>query len=342
MKVYWDSLKQDIQFLLAFLLAIVVFVAMVIFIYPGDEEAVLQISGFSEMGDWEASYGIVFGEDAPYKFWLAFLIFSFIGIFYVALPVLSGTTIVSKDVDNNTIDLLMGNPLSKRRVFIEKLLEVLTISSIPILVLFLSLLAFSWFIGQNIAVTLLFAACIQLLPLTCGIAILSSFFSIFFLSADRARKFMAIIVVGSFLISLIVSYSEELEFLKYFQVFYYYDSPQTLLKPSFDKISWNKSIIMIIFSLVMFCFCFYINEKKDYFPHYSHKIKEKTKKDTGIPLLFFYSRKFQERFPCFVEELQSDKLIIYIFGIVLIISGLITPSMYPGDSAWLPLRKTYN
>ncbi|MFX0207605.1 MAG: ABC transporter permease subunit, partial [Candidatus Hodarchaeota archaeon] len=53
-------------------------------------------------------------------------------------------------------------------------------------------------------------------------------------------------------------------------------------------------------------------------------------------------RKFQERFPCFVEELQSDKLIIYIFGTVLIISGLITPSMYPGDSAWLSLTKTYN
>ena len=136
-------------------------------------------------------------------------------------------------------------------------------------------------------------------------------------------------------------FSEELEFLKYFQVFYYYDSPSTILKPSIGEVVWDKALYLLIFAILIFGMIFVINDRKDLIPHFSHKIDEKKSKEKGIPFLFFFVGRFQDRYPSFIEQLQSDKSFIYLFALLMTISGLVTPSMYPGDEAWVGLSKTY-
>jgi ABC-type transport system involved in multi-copper enzyme maturation permease subunit len=139
-----------------------------------------------------------------------------------------------------------------------------------------------------------------------------------------------------------VLFSAELEFLKYFQVFYYYDSASTILKPSLEQVVWDKALYLIIFSIFIFGIIFVINDRKDLIPHFSHKVQEKKSKEKGIPLLFFFVGRLQHRFPSFVEQIQSDKVIVYLFALLMTISGLVTPSMYPGDEAWVGLSKTYS
>ncbi|NHJ01849.1 MAG: hypothetical protein EAX86_06870 [Candidatus Heimdallarchaeota archaeon] len=341
MKVFLDNIKQEKGLIFAFLLFSSIFITLIIMVYPGDAAAVEQITGLEDMGDWEAIYGIAYGEGGEYRFWLALLLFSYVGIFYTALPVLMGTNVFSKDNDDNTLDLLMSNPIARRKVLLEKILAVLAISFGSIFYLFIVIYLSSLVIGQNISVEILFASCIQLFTLLVFISLLSIFFAVLFLDSGRAKRYVGIIIVGSFIISLLVLFSEELEFLKYFQVFYYYDSAATILKPSIEQVVWDKAVYLIIFSILLFGIILVINDRKDLIPHYSHKFEEKKAKEKGIPLLFFFIGRFQHRFPSFVEQIQSDKPFIYIFALLLTVSGLVTPFMYPGDIAWIGLSKTY-
>ncbi len=342
MKVFLDNIKQEKGLIFAFLFFSSIFILLIIMIYPGDEAAVEQVTGLEDMGDWEAIYGIVYGEGGEYRFWLALFLFSYIGILYTAIPAFMGTNIFSMDNDDNTLDLLMSNPITRRKVLLEKILAVLVISLGSIVYLFIVVYFSSLVIGQNISVEILFASCIQLFTLLVFISLLSIFFAVLFLDSGRAKRYVGIIIVGSFIISLVVLFSEELEFLKYFQVFYYYDSATTILKPSIDQVVWDKAVYLTIFSILLFGIILLINDRKDLIPHYSHKVQEKKAKEKGIPFLFFFIGRFQHRFPCFVEQIQSDKPFIYIFALLLTVSGLVTPFMYPGDIAWIGLSKTYS
>ncbi|MHA2075420.1 MAG: ABC transporter permease subunit [Candidatus Hodarchaeales archaeon] len=342
MKVFLDSIKQEKGLVLAFLFFSTIFIALIIMIYPGDTAAVEQITGLEDMGDWEAIYGIVYGEGGEYRFWLAFFLFSYIGILYTAIPALVGTNVFSKDNDDNTIDLLLSNPITRRKILLEKFLAVITMCFGSILYLFLLVYLLSLVIGQNISVELLSASCIQLFTLLVFISLLSVLFAVLFLDSGRAKRYIGFIIVGSFIIGLFVLFSAELEFLKYFQVFYYYDSASTILKPSLEQVVWDKALYLIIFSIFIFGIIFVINDRKDLIPHFSHKVQEKKSKEKGIPLLFFFVGRLQHRFPSFVEQIQSDKVIVYLFALLMTISGLVTPSMYPGDEAWVGLSKTYS
>ncbi|MFX0013470.1 MAG: ABC transporter permease subunit [Promethearchaeota archaeon] len=342
MKVFLDNIKQERGLIFAFLLFSSMFIILIIMIYPGDEAAVEQITGLEDMGDWEATYGIIYGEGGEYRFWLALFLFSYIGILYTILPALMGTNVFSKDNDDNTLDLLMSNPITRRKILLEKILAVLSMSLVSIAYLFIIIYISSLVIGQDISIDLLLASCVQLFTLLVFLSLLSIFFAVLFLDSGRAKRFVGIIIVGSFIINLFVLFSEELEFLKYFQVFYYYDSASTILKPSLEQVVWDKAFYLIIFSILIFAIILVINDRKDLIPHFSHKVQEKKSKEKGIPFLFFFIGKFQQRYPCFVEQIQSDKAFIYIFALLMTLSGLITPLMYPGDVAWVGASKTYS
>lgn len=342
MQVFYDNIKQEKGVLIVFFLFSAVFLGLVIFAYPGDAAAVEQIAGFENMGDWEAVFGMVYGSGSEYRFWLAMLVFSYVGILYTAIPALMGSNVFSKDNDDNTLDVLMANPVSRRKILLEKILSVILMSLLSIIYLFIIVYCFSLIIGQSIAIDLLFATCLQLLTLLIFISLLSIFFAVLFLDSGRAKRYIGFIIVFSFVISMVVMFSKELEFMKYFQIFYYYDSPSTILKPSLDKVVWDKAIYLVLLSIVAFIAKLVINDRRDLVPHYSHEKKDKVSKGKGIPILFFYVSKLQNRYPSFVEEIQSDKLIVYLFAILMSISGLITPPMYPGDASWLGASKTYS
>ena len=341
MYILRDTIKQEKLILLAFLFFSTIFIALVIFIYPGDVDAVEQIAGFQDMGDWEASFGMIYGPGSEYRFWLAMLIFSYVGILYTAIPALMGTNVFAKDNDDNTIDFLMSNPITRRKILLEKIFVVLLMSLASVIYLFIIVYAFSLLVGQNISIELLFATCFQLYTLLIFVSLLSIFFAVLFLDSGRAKRYIGFIITGSFILSMIVLFSEELEFLKYFQIFYYYDSASTILKPEFSKVVWDKAIYLMIFSIILFGIILVINDKNDLVPHLSHEIVEKKRKEKGIPFLFFYTSRLQNRFPSFVEEIQSDKLIIYLFALLMTTSGLITPLMYPGDESWVKTSKAY-
>ena len=341
MNVFRDTLKQEKLILFAFLLFSTIFIALVIFIYPGDAAAVEQIAGFENMGDWEAVYGMKYGTGSEFRFWLAFLVFSYVGILFTAIPALMGTNVFSKENDDNTLDFLMGNPITRRKILLEKVFSVLLMSLGSIIYLFFLIFNCSVIIGQDLDLGILFASCLQLYTLLIFISLLSIFFAVLFLDSGRARRYIGFIIIGSFIISMVVLFSKELEFLKYLQVFYYYDSASTILKPSFSKVVWDKAIYLIAFSIILFALILLVNSERDLVPHFSHEIHYKKYRESGIPFLFFYVRKLQNRYPCFVEEIQSDKLIIYLFALLMTTSGLITPLMYPGDVGWLGASKAY-
>ncbi len=341
MNIFLDNIRSEKNLLIAFLLISTVFIALVILMYPGDEAAVEQMSGFESMGDWEAVFGIVYGEGGEFRFWIAMLVFSYVGIIYTAIPALTGTSIFSKDNDERTLDILMANPITRQRILIEKIFSVLFMSFLSIVYLFLIIYFFSLVIDQNISFSILIASCFQLYMLLVFVGLLSSFFAILFLDSGRARLYVGFIIIGSFVLNMFVLFSEELEFLKYFQVFYYYDSASTILKPSFERIVWDKVIYLTLISIIIFGLILYVNNKNDLVPHYSHQVKTIKNKERGIPLLFFFVARLQNRYPSFVEQIQSDKLIIYIFTIIMVVSGIAYPPMYPGDEAWIKAYQTY-
>lgn len=170
---------------------------------------------------------------------------------YIYLPLaiysgLLGSGIISKEEKDKTAEYLFTLPVSRRKVILSKLFVAILYSMLINLIIILGCyLAFMRFNPEDIFFTFLRNMSLgvfltQMIFLSIGVA-LSSLLKQYKLSGTITISIM----IATFMLNILIGFVEDLDFLKYFSPFNYYNS-SNMLEGIFEL-----SFLLITFSIVI-------------------------------------------------------------------------------------------
>lgn len=175
--------------------------------------------------------------------------------------VIQGSSILSKEEDEKTIEFLLSKPVSRSSIITAKIFSVLT--NLVILNLIISIISFVTIELVNNdsydrkALLLLFIAPILMQITFAAIGLL---ISIFIVKARINFPTGVGIVLGCYFISIIASISIKADFLKYFTPFKYVDGADIIIKQSIEL---KYLVIMAVVTLACVVATYIIYNKKD-------------------------------------------------------------------------------
>jgi ABC-2 type transport system permease protein len=184
--------------------------------YP---EGLLNIFGVGSIEDMFTPAGFLSTEAFG---WLVPLLFA---IFATVM----GAQLIAGEEEDNTLDLLLSNPVSRTRVAVEKWLGMVAVTAVLGVALFLSVVAAGAAFDLAIPVSHYAAACFQALLL--GLVFGSLAFAIGAIGGRRGLILGAVaaFAVGTFLINALSDLADWLKTVSYISPFRYYDSNTPLV-----------------------------------------------------------------------------------------------------------------
>lgn len=202
--------------------------------YP---EAFLEAFGIGEGGlDMTTAYGW-FGMEG-------YLFVVLIGGSYAAIL---GSSILSKEEDDKTIEFLLSKPISRNHVLVGKGLVTIINLVLLNLILFVTLLI-TFAIVDKIDFSTTLLLCVGALILDLIFASVAMAISIF---VTKSRKVMSIslgLVIGLYFLDIIATLTEKLTFLKYFTPYEYVNAIDIINHHKIEPIYLLISIGIVIIS----------------------------------------------------------------------------------------------
>ena len=345
MHIMLETLRSEKGMIKGFGIGILLYSIMMILMYPGEDfKKYLEAMEGNQM--MEAILQLDFEYESVFRTYIAIYIFAFLYIVLVVLSGLSGTAIITRDLEDNTLDLFMSNPITRRRIFTEKWLAMALVALVFDIVGFLTIWLIPLASGYEVPVTFNLAAWAQLLPLQLAIGSIGAFLAIFTKDIGKARQLFSIFIGSSYVISMVGGVSKPFaDTVGKLSIFQYYDGMGTFLMISSKDIEWLNTIILLVITFVFFAVTLYWVSYRDLIPHYSKEdekeIIEKKGKKKGIPKLFFFTSGLKNRFPCMIEQIQADKKGINIYAWMLGVMGILMPLIYIGNDEMESIIEAY-
>ncbi|MFW9928471.1 MAG: ABC transporter permease [Candidatus Thorarchaeota archaeon] len=334
MRIFSETLRESRNILIGVSVIAVSLILLVVAMYPGDEKALEILTTLENIGIYQIFIQATYGEGAEYRLFLAFEVFSYIFFIPIVMTVFLGSSVFAAEQDNNRLDILMSMPISRRRIFLEKWLSMLVISTIFVVIGFLASWIPSTIMNYKIPIDSLLLTWMLMLPLIVLTGTLASFFGIYYLDRFKARIYLFGLIALMFILVIISRTNDSLEFLSYFSIFQYYNGADILLKPNLSDIKLSDPLILLVLTLLLFILILWWVEGHDLIPHYDQEKPKKEGKVRGIPKMFFYVKYLRYRYPSLVEQITADRMIINLFLVFVVFIGLSGPLFYPGDAEW--------
>lgn len=183
--------------------------------------------------------------------YIAVYMLAFVPLYLAVYMVMLGLGIVSNDEDSGRLDLLLGTPVPRWQVIVEKFAAL-----VVILLLVLVLNSAGAAIGvlltsemQALPLSRLVDAALAMLPVTLIMATMTLFFSTLLRSRTLATGLTGAIIIGSYLVNNLAPIAQEaLGTIKYASFFHYF-SPLGTMRTG---IVWGDFLIMLVIALVLF------------------------------------------------------------------------------------------
>jgi len=209
----------------------------------------LEAFGLGEGGlDMSTSYG-----------WYGMEGYLFVSLLASSYAALIGSTILSREEDDQTIEFLLSKPLSRNQVLFGKGLIVLTNLVIMNILLFLTLFIMFTIVGDFlIKTTLLIIAGIFLLQVI--FASVSFALSIFITKSRQVMSISIGLVVGLFFLDIIATLTDQLSFLKYFTPYEYVNAVSIINDQHIEPTYLLISLCIIVISMTI---TWYVYNRKD-------------------------------------------------------------------------------
>lgn len=217
-------------------LGLVLMAALIVYIYPSYSD---QLAAFEIPEALRALIGEVdFGTP---KGFLAAEFFSWIPIILAVFAITSGTAAIGGEESNGTLDLLLAQPVSRRRVAIEKLAGLLIASTAIVLIAYIGWLISVPFVDIDVGLGELAVATLNLLPLVLVLQSLACLATVMFASRGTATGAVTAFAVGSYFINFIASLVESIEPIRIVSVFHHYHGIDVLM----DGVHWSGLGLLI-------------------------------------------------------------------------------------------------
>ena len=197
----------------------------------------------------------------PYGF-LNIEVLSFLWLYAGIYLVFAASSILAQEVDKKTIELSLSKPITRTKYLASKII------SLYLVIIFMMIIAFlifsagivnsQAFIDEGFYWDRVWGTCLIAILFLSGLSMIAFFGSTIFLNSKMA---MLIGIIGLFIMFFIngfYTYLEELEDLKYFTVFYYYNPLEYLVNADMDifirdiLVLSSINVVLIVGSIIVF------------------------------------------------------------------------------------------
>ena len=206
----------------------------------------------------------IFGLDDfsnPYSF-LSIEVFTIIWMLVGIYLITFTSLIVPQEIDEKTMELLLSKPITRTKFLSAKIVSIYVIIAILLAIGFLMTSGFlplsPDFVEEGLYFDRLWAAYVAVVLFLGLISMFTLFCSTIFLHSKKAMVLGIVVLFVMFFIDGFYGYLEELENLKWFTIFYYYDPTAYLVDP---ELVWyirdlivlaSLNVVFMIGSLVVF------------------------------------------------------------------------------------------
>lgn len=228
--------------------------AFVVFIYPSYRD---QLQDFELP---EALQALIGTEDftSPTGF-LSAEFYSWTPIMLVVFAIMAGTSALAGEEDSGTVDLLLAQPLSRRRLALSKLAGLTAASILIAAGTYIGWLISIPFVDMDVSLARLALANAQLVPMLLVIAFLSVWCAAVLPDRKLATGLVTAIAVLSYVINYLSALVDVLSPLAWASVFNYSEGGETLTG-SFDE--W-KSLVLLGVALLFAVLAIAAFERRD-------------------------------------------------------------------------------
>ncbi len=247
LNLYFTEVKRNRKNLITWTLIAIGFTALVVAIFPAMEDMGKDLVALMEKLPAELAKAM--GMDADtwtnilgfYSTYYGIYIILLVGIFCMS----TGATIVSKEERDRTSEFLLTRPLSRRQIFKEKMMAMLTLTFIIFAIQTVVAIALIGIFGSNVnwsAFATMHIHGLVLILLFTSMGVLISFFF------QPKKNFMGMVVgiiFGSYFLNAISRTADSIEWLGYISPFRYLDFDP--LNPEYS-VNWLGVIIILIIS----------------------------------------------------------------------------------------------
>ena len=216
------------------------------------------------MAGYPSELMAIFGLDDfsnPYSF-LSMEVFTIIWMLVGIYLITFTSLIVPQEIDEKTMELLLSKPITRTKFLSAKIVSIYVIIAILLAIGFLMTSGFlplsPDFVEEGLYFDRLWAAYVAVVLFLGLISMFTLFCSTIFLHSKKAMVLGIVVLFVMFFIDGFYGYLEELENLKWFTIFYYYDPTAYLVDP---ELVWyirdlivlaSLNVVFMIGSLVVF------------------------------------------------------------------------------------------
>ena len=228
--------------------------AMYAGIYPSFKDTLPEI-----IGDFGDSFGWLTGVEDTASF-IGFLNLEMYQIFWtLILGMIIGflaASIISKEIESKTIDILMSNPVSRVQIIIEKFLGlipgILVINFFTMLVV----MVMSIIIGEEVNFYYIFLTHLVSIPYFLSIISIAIFISTLIDEKMKSSIIMMSLVVGLYIFESIAKMIPDLKSLGYISLTHYFVPYDVLKKGSIDAVGTGVLLLVTLAGLMLAIFYF--------------------------------------------------------------------------------------
>ncbi len=210
--------------------------ALVIYVYPSYAS---QLADFNIPEAMRALTGNVdYGTGAGF---LSGEFLSWVPIVVAVFAIMSGTSAIGSEEANGTLDLLLAQPISRRRVAIEKLAALFVSTLLVVLITYIGWLISVPFVKIDVGLGDLALATVNLVPIMLVLQSIGCLASVSMANRGVATGAVTAFTVASYFVNYVASLVHAIEPLRLLSIFHYYHGTEVLT----DGLQWFGFILLL-------------------------------------------------------------------------------------------------
>lgn len=170
------------------------------------------------------------------------------------------SSLISKEIENKTIDMLLSNPVSRARVVLEKFLGLVPAIILMNVAIPIVILGSVKYINETIDVTYLFYTHFVSIPYLCAVCAIGLLFSVIFDETRRANVLAIGVISGMYILEILSLISEKYSALGKISIIHYYDPGEILVHHTIE--ASDVVILFFITAMLLMAAVIYF-EKRD-------------------------------------------------------------------------------
>jgi len=256
-RITFQTIKDHQRVTIIITLLFIAMAAMYCGMYPAFKDVLADMAESGGMEAFSSFFGPAAADMATY---VGFVNLELYQIFWmVILGILIGfvsASLISKEIEGKTIDLLMSNPISRKQIVFEKFLGLIPLVLIINFATMLTVVGVTVAIGEDLSFYNLFLTHLASIAYFLAIISIGLLISVIIDEKMKASIFFIVILMGMYVLESISKIIPDYESIGYVSITHYFVSYDTLKLGKFDiagaLVLICITVVCLIISMIYF------------------------------------------------------------------------------------------